>query len=113
MSDWSTRAVCRSKDPRLFFPDSEVEAAYQGGIAYCRRCLVRATCLSSAMREEAGKRATNRHGARGGLTPMQRGALEFDLQHGTNACYVNDLCRCQPCTTAATIARRPKTALAA
>jgi hypothetical protein len=112
MSDWTTRAACRGLDPALFYPDSETEDAYRPGQAICRWCPVRESCLADAMREETGKRATNRHGLYGALSPMQRGALEFDLEHGTNSCYVNDLCRCPPCTQAAKSARRKAPAAA-
>lgn len=112
MNDWVLDAVCRQIGPAPWFPDHETDTGYAKAIAYCQTCPVVMACLNAALRNEAGTRASNRHGVSGGLTPHQRGALQNELEHGTRSCYINDLCRCVPCTVAHKTPI-PKTALAA
>jgi WhiB family transcriptional regulator, redox-sensing transcriptional regulator len=79
--DWLDQAACRGSDPELFFPASDmstgagrvqVEAAKQ----VCRRCLVKATCLSWAF--DNGQEA----GIWGGLTEEERRRLGRRLTPG-------------------------------
>ena len=69
---WLDDAACRHHDPELFFPESEIGAAW-GQIAaakkVCRGCPVRSTCLNWAL--ERGHEA----GIWGGTTEDERRRL--------------------------------------
>lgn len=113
MNEWVLDAVCRQIDPTMWFPEQETDAGYAAAIGYCQTCPVMQNCLAEALHDEAGKRASGRHGVYGGKTPQQRAALDFQLEHGTVSCYVSDLCRCSPCVTAYKAPRPATAALAA
>ena len=64
---WVDRAACRGLDP-LFDGDGSPAA-----IRVCKlACEVREQCLAEAMADERYRRAIDRDGLRGGLTPEQR-----------------------------------------
>lgn len=69
--DWRDRAACRDVDPELFFPLGEVLPPKQEAAAkaVCRRCPVRAECLSWACRTGLT------FGIAGGKTESERRAL--------------------------------------
>jgi len=67
--NWRVRAVCRSEDPELFYPVSSSGHVYAAQVerakAVCRRCPVRAECLSEAL-------ASPQDGVWGGTTEAER-----------------------------------------
>lgn len=67
--DWIQRAVCRSVDPDLWYPDKGDSVGSRAAIAICRSCPVRAQCLAYAL--DHGER----FGVWGGLSANQRRAL--------------------------------------
>jgi WhiB family redox-sensing transcriptional regulator len=80
---WTDRAACRAPgiDPELFFPIGDSgPALVQGAIAkdVCARCLVRQSCLTSALRRGEA------HGIWGGTTPEERRGLRARLASGTD-----------------------------
>ncbi|MFL6115532.1 MAG: WhiB family transcriptional regulator [Catenulispora sp.] len=76
-TDWRVRAVCRSVDPELFFPDTACEpsdgspdealvaAQVAAAKAVCRGCPVRQRCLAEALERIP-------YGIAGGLTAGER-----------------------------------------
>jgi WhiB family redox-sensing transcriptional regulator len=71
-ADWGSRAACRSADPELFFPVSEIgpsTAQIARAKAVCARCEVHRECLAFAL-------ATRQvHGVWGGTSPEERTVL--------------------------------------
>jgi predicted GIY-YIG superfamily endonuclease len=69
--DWRARAACRDVDPELFFPLGDLFPPKQEAAAkaVCRRCPVRAECLSWACRTGLT------FGIAGGKTEPERRAL--------------------------------------
>jgi WhiB family transcriptional regulator, redox-sensing transcriptional regulator len=68
---WIPEGACRGKDPRLFFPLSEIGTSLrhvERARAVCRRCTVLATCLRYAM-------DTGQHGIWGATTDDERRAM--------------------------------------
>jgi WhiB family redox-sensing transcriptional regulator len=67
--NWRMRAVCRTEDPELFHPVSSSGHVYAAQVerakAVCRRCPVRAECLSEAL-------ASPQDGVWGGTTEAER-----------------------------------------
>lgn len=73
--DWRHRAACRDADPEIFFPLGDVFTAAEAGQlqrakAICRRCPVKAECLSWAC--STGLTS----GIAGGTTEAERRALK-------------------------------------
>lgn len=71
--DWRHRAACRDVDPELFFPigtDGPAVAQVAEAKAVCRRCPVRAECLTWAL--SSGQDA----GVWGGLDEHERRAFK-------------------------------------
>ena len=70
--NWRVRAVCRTEDPELFYPVSSSGHVYAAQVerakAVCRRCPVRAECLSEAL-------ASPQDGVWGGTTEAERRAI--------------------------------------
>lgn len=69
---WLHDAACRSSDPELFFPVSDIWAAraqVEAAKKVCRRCPVRGTCLNWAL--DNGSEA----GIWGGTTEEERSKL--------------------------------------
>jgi WhiB family transcriptional regulator, redox-sensing transcriptional regulator len=62
-ADWRAQGACRREDPELFFP-----VAHRAR-AICRRCPVRAECLSFALE------TVQDHGVWGGTSEDERRAL--------------------------------------
>ena len=84
MSGWTDDAECAAGPDRpdamrqvdlVMFPDKpDDEASYDlGRRMYCAPCPVSEACLAAAMATETSR--AQRHGLRGGLSPMQRDAL--------------------------------------
>jgi WhiB family transcriptional regulator, redox-sensing transcriptional regulator len=70
-SRWWEQAACRSVDPELFFPVSEIGPAGRQAArakAVCSACRVRRLCLEYALRTRQA------HGVWGGLTEAERRA---------------------------------------
>jgi len=70
--DWRHEATCRSEDPELFFPVSEIgQGAIQVDEAklVCSACKVRAQCLEWALSSGSD------YGVWGGLSESERKAL--------------------------------------
>jgi WhiB family redox-sensing transcriptional regulator len=68
-TDWLDHAACRRSDPELFFPATDSGAAraqVEAAKKVCRRCLVKAACLSWAL--DNGQEA----GIWGGMTEEER-----------------------------------------
>ena len=69
---WRYLAICRSEDPELFHPVSQSGPAYAAQVekakAVCRRCPVRAECLSEAL-------ASPQFGIWGGLAEDERRSI--------------------------------------
>jgi len=69
MSEWRTRAACRSVDPEVFFPTAEVGPVYDAQVAVakavCAGCPVRPECLAEALTRIP-------YGIAGGLTAEER-----------------------------------------
>jgi hypothetical protein len=76
-SDWRTSAACQGVDLETLFSDKTRTQERVQGI--CRRCPVRATCLSDVLRYEAD---SYRWGVVGGLTTVQRRALRCEALLG-------------------------------
>jgi len=72
MSEWRTRAACRSADPEVFFPTAEAGPVYDAQVAVakavCAGCPVRVECLDEALMRIP-------EGIAGGLTPQERRRL--------------------------------------
>lgn len=62
--DWRTRAVCRGRDPALWYPEVQEDAAH--GVALCHTCPVEETCKRYAMAHQ------EEWGTWGGLTEWAR-----------------------------------------
>lgn len=72
--DWLTRAVCRDRDPELFYPVGNTGPAAEQtreAIKICRSCPVTLDCLVSALRFPA----PDQHGIQGGLDAADRRRL--------------------------------------
>ncbi|MBA3905623.1 MAG: WhiB family transcriptional regulator [Pseudonocardiales bacterium] len=76
MSEWRTRAACRSADPELFFPTAEAGPVYDAQVAVakavCAGCPVRVECLDEALLRIP-------EGIAGGLTPEERRRMRRPL----------------------------------
>jgi WhiB family transcriptional regulator, redox-sensing transcriptional regulator len=74
---WRYLAICRTEDPELFYPVSSSGHVYAAQVerakAVCRRCPVRAECLSEALTNPLGG-----FGIWGGLAEDER----RDLRRG-------------------------------
>jgi WhiB family redox-sensing transcriptional regulator len=68
-----TEAPCLSVSPELFF--SEAPKRVAEAKALCATCNDRPSCLSLALKAEAGESLANRFGIFGGMTPEERFAL--------------------------------------
>ena len=71
-ADWGSRAACRSADPDLFFPVSEVGPSVPqitAAKAVCARCDVSGECLAFALATQ------QTHGVWGGTSPAERAVL--------------------------------------
>jgi WhiB family redox-sensing transcriptional regulator len=71
-ADWRAQGACRREDPELFFPVAEAGPALvqlDRARAICRRCPVRAECLSFALE------TVQDHGVWGGTSEDERRAL--------------------------------------
>ncbi|MER7898945.1 WhiB family transcriptional regulator [Streptomyces sp. NPDC096046] len=71
--DWRHNAVCREKDPDLFFPVGNTGPALlqiEEAKSVCRRCPVIEQCLQWAL--ESGQE----HGVWGGLSEDQRRSMK-------------------------------------
>jgi WhiB family transcriptional regulator, redox-sensing transcriptional regulator len=69
---WMPEGACRSEDPGLFFPVSEIGPSLwqvERARTVCRRCPVLATCLRYAM-------DTGQHGIWGATTDGERRAMQ-------------------------------------
>ena len=77
---WHYDAACRGMDTEIFFDCATNAANIQQAKRICSDCPVRDACLQAALDEEAGQRSQERHGIRGGLTHLERGAHAFQLQ---------------------------------
>jgi WhiB family redox-sensing transcriptional regulator len=66
-SDWREVAACRSADPKIFFPPTELHSGPARLV--CATCPVQRACLEWALR--VGESA----GVWGGTTPSERRAL--------------------------------------
>jgi WhiB family redox-sensing transcriptional regulator len=67
--DWRAMAACRSVDPDLFFPLSDIGPGLEQAArakAVCAGCPVRRQCLSFALLTQQG------HGVWGGTTEQER-----------------------------------------
>lgn len=64
--DWRDRAVCRDKDPELFFPNHQDKAAVDRAKAVCASCPVREPCGKTALDDD------ERDGVWGGLDEKER-----------------------------------------
>lgn len=53
MTTWTSQAACRSKDPRLFFPDPGLPSWVDAAKQVCADCPVQAACLEFAIAEGA------------------------------------------------------------
>ncbi|MGW7398081.1 WhiB family transcriptional regulator [Streptomyces cyaneofuscatus] len=70
MSDWQSKAACRTADPDLFFPEpNSAPARIAKAKAYCAACPVKQVCLDEAFR------TNEREAICGGLTPDEREQL--------------------------------------
>lgn len=71
-ADWRGQGACRQEDPELFFPVAQTGPALaqlDRARAICRRCPVRAECLSFALD------TVQDHGVWGGTSEDERRAL--------------------------------------
>lgn len=77
--DWTARAVC-AEDPDLWQPSDTTgpwKADAEEAKEICRdRCPVREQCLAHALRIEAGRPGSARHGIAGGHGPRERADLD-------------------------------------
>lgn len=67
--DWRSMAACRSADPELFFPLTDIGPGQEQAArakAVCAGCPVRRQCLSFALLTQ------QRHGVWGGTTEQER-----------------------------------------
>ncbi|WP_155054538.1 WhiB family transcriptional regulator [Streptomyces blattellae] len=109
--DWQADALCRSKDPELFFDGSRETEAKE----VCHACPVLADCRNLVMDTERGWNLYLRAGIVAELTPSERVAadpavpkppLELaatpaqpEREHGKRSTYKAG-CRCESCTAA-------------
>lgn len=75
--DWQEKASCRGVPTEIFFPDNPggQDNVYDRAREFCRQCEVTTQCLAYAMEHEKGQRS--RFGMFGGLSPRERGQLEY------------------------------------
>jgi WhiB family transcriptional regulator, redox-sensing transcriptional regulator len=67
--DWRSSALCAEVDPDAFFPEKGGSTRLAKGI--CRKCLVKAECLRSALTND------ERFGIWGGLSERERRRLRL------------------------------------
>lgn len=67
--EWVERAVCRSVDPDLWYPDKGDSVGSRAAKAICRSCPVRAACLAYALDHK------EQYGVWGGMSATQRRTL--------------------------------------
>jgi WhiB family transcriptional regulator, redox-sensing transcriptional regulator len=76
---WDDYGSCLTYDPDGWYVDGTGKSPAYDQLTeakrICQACPVRTWCLNTTMNTEGKKGAENRHGIRGGLTPVERAAL--------------------------------------
>lgn len=71
MTGWQDQAACKGLGPALFYPGRGRQSDWEGAIAVCAGCPVKAECLEDALDRPRG----DDFGIRGGMSERQRRLL--------------------------------------